>query len=149
MRSVEGDPRTLLLTFTPVTALVGTGDSARIRPDKLAQEDDNRLQAIMIEVDNETPQNTLDGTSLRRYADVTLVCQARTKAKARALALAVKLNGTDPGTGLAGYTGTVNSTLYSIFLEDEPTSFTPVEEGSDEAYYYVHSNYNVTWAEAA
>lgn len=147
--SVEADLRTLLLTFSPVTALVGTGDSARIRPDKLAQGDDDTLQAIIIEVDDERPQNTLEGTSLRRYADVTVRCQARTKAQARAVALAVKLNGTDPGTGLAGYTGTLSGTVYDAWLEDEQTSFSPVEEGSDEAYYYVFSNYVMTWAEAA
>lgn len=147
--SVEADLRTLLLTFNTVTTLVGTGDAARIRPDKLDQSDDDSLQAIIIEVDDERPQNTLAGTSLRRYADVTLRCQARTKAQARAVAAAVKLNGTDPGTGLAGYTGTVNGTLYSIYLEDEQTSMSPVEEGSDEAYYDVYSNYVVTWAEAA
>lgn len=147
--SVEADLRTLLLTFDALTALVGTGDSARIRPDKLAQGDDDKLQAIIIEVDDEQPQNTLEGTSLRRYADVTIRCQARTKAQARAVALAVKLNGTDPGTGLAGYVGTVNSTVYDAWLEDEQTSYSPVEEGSDEAYYYVFSNYQITWAEAA
>ena len=147
--SVEGDLRTLLLTFTPVTALVGTGDSARIRPDKLAQGDDDSLQSIIIEVDSEQPQNMLDGTSLRRYADVTLVCQARTKAQARALALAIKLNGTDPGTGLAGYGGTVNSVRYDAWLDDEQTSYASVDEESDEAYYYVFSNYKITWAEAA
>ena len=147
--AVEADLRTLLLTLNAVTALVGTGDSARIRPDKLAQGDDDSLQAIIIEVDDERPQNDLSGTSLRRYADVTIRCQARTKAQARAVALAVKLNGTDPGTGLAGYTGTVSGTLYSIYLEDEQTSMSPVEEGSDEAYYNLFSNYVVTWAEAA
>ena len=147
--SVEGDLRTLLLTFTPVTALVGTGNSARIRPDKLAQMDDDRLQSIIIEVDSEEPQNMLDGTSLRRYADVTLVCQASTKAEARALALAVKLNGTAPGTGLAGYGGTVNSVRYDAWLDDEQTSYASVDEESDEAYYYVFSNYKITWAEAA
>ena len=147
--AVEADLRTLLLTFTPVTALVGTGDSARIRPDKLAQGDDDTEEAIIIEVDDERPLNDLAGKSLRRYADVTIRCRARTKARARALAVAVKLNGTDPGTGLGGYTGTVNCTLYSIYLDDEQTSMSPVEDGSDEAYYDVFSNYVITWAEAA
>ncbi|KKK62026.1 hypothetical protein LCGC14_3008430 [marine sediment metagenome] len=147
--SVEVDLRTLLLTLSTVTALVGTGDDARIRPDKLDQDDDDSQPAIIVEVDDERPQNDLTGTSLRRYADVTLRCQARTKAQARAVAVAVKLNGTDPGTGLAGYGGTVSSTVYSIYLEDDQTSMSPVEEGSDEAYYYVFSNYVVTWAEAA
>ncbi len=146
--SVEADLRTLLLTLSAVTTLVGTGDDARIRPDKLAQDDDDTKQAIIVEVDDERPQTDLTGTSLRRYADVTLRCQARTKAQARAVAVAVKLNGTDPGTGLAGYSGTVSGTVYSIYLDDEQTSMSPVEEGSDEAYYYVFSNYVVTWAEA-
>ena len=91
----------------------------------------------------------LAGTSLRRYADVTFRCQARTKAQARALALALKLNGTDPGTGLAGYGGTVNSTRYDAWLEDEQTSLVPADDGSDKAYYIVFSNYVITWAESA
>ena len=145
--SVEADLRTYLLTLGTVTALVGTGDSARIRPDRLQQGDDETQPAIIVEVDNEKPLNTLDGKGGRRYADVTLRCRAQTKAEARSLAEAIRVNGTDPGTGLAGYRGTISGTIYDAVLDDDQTSFGPAAEGSDQGYYDVFSNYVISWAE--
>lgn len=145
--SVEADLRTYLLTLGTVTALVGTGASARIRPDRLQQSDDEKQPAIIIEVDDEVPLNTLDGKGGRRYADVTLRCRARQKQQSRALSEAVRLNGTDPGTGLAGYSGTMGSGTYDAWLDDEQTSFTPDLEGGDQGYYEVFSNYKITFAE--
>jgi hypothetical protein len=145
--SVEADLRTFLLTLNTVTALVGTGDAARIRPDVLWEEDDKTEEAIIIEVDNEDILTTIDGKGGRRMADVTLRCRARTKAEARALSEAVRVNGADPGTGMAGMVETINGTVYDAWLEDEQLSATPVAEGSDQFYYDVFSNYRVTWLE--
>lgn len=145
--SVEADLRTLLLTFGTVTALVGTGDAARIRPDRLQETDDNTQPAIIIEVDNERPLNDIGGIGGRRYVEVTLRCRARTKAVARSLAEAVRVNGTNPGTGLAGYCGTVAGKVYDAYLDDEQTAFTPAEEGSDQGWYDIFSNYVVTFSE--
>jgi hypothetical protein len=127
--------------------MVGTGDAARIRPDVLSQKDDKTKPAIIIEVDNERPTNTIEGTGGRRYADLTLRCRARTKAEARSLSEAVRVNGTDPGTGMAGMKQTINGTVYDAWLEDEQLSATPVAEGSDQFYYDVFSNYRLTWLE--
>lgn len=145
--SVEADLRTFLLTLGTVTSKVGEGDAARIRPDVLAQGDDETKPAIIIEVDSERPTNTLRGTGGRIYADVTLRCRAREKEDARALAEAVRVNGANPGTGMAGMTQTINGTVYDAVLEDKQTSKTPVAEGSDEFYYDVFCNYTVTWLE--
>jgi len=145
--SLEGDLRTLLLTFNAVTAYTGTGNAARIRPDRLEQDDDKDEEAIIIEVDNHRPLNTLEGTGGRRYVDVTLRCRARTKANARALANAVKLNGANPGTGLAGYNGTVSGTVYDAVLDDEQEAFVPADDGSQEGWFEVYSNYVVTHLE--
>jgi len=146
--TVEADLRTLLLSFgSAITDKVGTGNAARIRPDRLHEEDDDTQAAIIVEVDNERPLNTLDGKGGRRYADVTLRCRARTKAAARALAESVRTKDTDPGTGLAGYNGTVSGTEYDAVLDDEQTSFSPAADGSDQGWYDVFSNYVVTWAE--
>ncbi len=145
--SVEDDLRTFLLTLGTVTSKVGTGDDARIRPDVLWEDDDDTQEAIVIEIDNEDPTNCLNGKGGRRYADVTLRCRARTKAKARALSKAVRVNGTNPGTGMAGMTQTINGTVYDAVLEDEQTIATPVSEGSDQYFWDVFSNYKVTWME--
>ena len=145
--SVEGDLRTFLLTLDAVTSKVGEGDAARIRPDVLAQGDDETEPAIIIEIDNEDIANTLEGKGGRRWADVTLRCRARTKVEARALSEAVRVNGENPGTGMAGMKQTINGTIYDAVLEDEQTSETPVAEGSDAFYYDVFANYKVTWLE--
>jgi len=139
--SVEADLRVYLLTLDTVTALVGTGDAARIRPDRLQQSDNPLQPAIFIEVDNEDKLNNLDGKGGMIYTAVTIRCRARTKAVARTLAEAVRVNGTDPGTGLAGRTGAMNETTYGAVLEDMQTSFTSAAEGSDQGWYDVFCNY--------
>lgn len=145
--SIEQDLRTLLLTFSAVTAYTGTGASARIRPDKLHQSDDETAAHVIIEVDSENPLNTLDGLGGRVYARVTLRSRSRVKSTARALAEAIRTNGTDPGTGLAGYNGTVNSHTLDAVLDGMQTSFTQDDDGSDNGYYDVFSTYICTWAE--
>ena len=145
--SVEADLRTYLLTLGTVTALVGTSDSARIRPDRLQQSDDPLEPAIIVEVDDEDHKNDLDGKGGLVYSAITLRCRARTKAVARSLAEAVRVNGTDPGTGLAARTGAMNGTTYGAVLEDEQTSFAAQAEGSDEGWYDVFCNYVLSCAE--
>ena len=108
--TVAGDLRTLLLTFSAVTDLVGTGDTARIRPERLHQDDDDTEEAIIVQVDNIEHLNDLTGKGGRIFAYVTLVCRASTQALAEALAEAVRTNDTDPGTGLAGYTTRTSGT---------------------------------------
>lgn len=145
MATVEANLRTLLLTFSGVTSQVGTGDAARIRPDRLHQDED--LPGVIIEVDGEDPLNDLAGVGGRVYAAVNIKCRAATKAVARALAESIRSNDTDPGTGLAGYSGTPDSDLIDGVLEGMTTSFTPAGEGSDQGYYDVDCSYNVTYAE--
>lgn len=145
--SIEADIRTLLLTFNAVTALVGTSYSARIRPYRLQQDDDETSEHIVIEVDNVDHLNTLDGLGGRVYADVTLRCIAPTLTRANALAEAVRVNGTNPGTGMAGYTGTVNGHTFDSVLENETANFVPSDDARDEGYYSVLCSYTVTVAE--
>lgn len=147
--SIEADLRTLLLTFDAVTALTGTGSSARIRPYHIHTDDDITAEHITIDVDTIRHLNDIDGTSQRIYADVTLRCCAATRTKANALAEAVRVNGTDPGTGLAGYTGTVNGHVFDAVLEDETTAWEPYSDGSDRGHHVVYQTYTVTMAETA
>lgn len=150
MATVEDNLRTLLLAFSGVTALTGAGDAARIRPDRLHQDDTIPAVGggVIIEVDNEVPENSLDGLGGLVYADVNIVCRARQKAIARTLAEAIRTNDTDPGTGLAGYTGTpVGGSQIDAVLEDTSTVFIPEAEGSDEGWYDVFCSYTVSFAE--
>ena len=145
--SVEADIRTVLLSCSAVTALVGTGAASRIRPDKLEQDDNEMVECVILEVDNEDHLNTLDGLGGRVMANVTVRCHAPTRTRARALAEAVRVNGANPGTGLAGYSGTVNGHVFDAVLEDEQVAYSPAGEGSDRGYYDVFANYLCTWLE--
>jgi len=133
-----------LKSLTAVTAIIGTGNAARIRPDRLDQGE--TLPAILMQVD-ETPQNDLDGLGGLVYADVTLTCRANTKTAARALAEAIRLNGTNPGTGLAGYHGTVASVTFDATLESTITAFTSKADGSEAGWYDAIATYIVSHAE--
>jgi hypothetical protein len=146
--TIEADLRTALLSFSAVTALVGTSYSARIRPYRLQQDDAGTSEHIIIEVDSVEHLNTLDGLGGRVYADVTLRCIAPTLARANTLAEAVRTNNTNPGTGLAGYSGTVNGHQFDAVLMDESVNFVLSDDGRDEGYYSVLAGYNVTIEES-
>ncbi len=143
--ALEGDIRTALLTLSAVTALVGTGAAARIRPYKLEQSDDWTAASIVVEVDNRDHLNDLSGTSARAMVDVNLSCRAMTRSAANALAAAVRLNGTDPGTGLHGYDGAA----FSSWLEDDTASILHFDDGSDRDWQTVEMSFKMTHAEVA
>lgn len=143
--SLEGDIRTALLSMSAVTALVGTGSSARIRPYMLDDRDDKTEEHIIVEVDTQRPQNDITGTGGLTYADVNISCRAITPTQARALAVAVKRNGTDPGTGLAGYGG--SATDFHAVLETETTGRALWGDGSQRAWYTVEQSYTMSFAE--
>lgn len=147
MAEIEESLRTYLLTLTALTGIsgIGTGDTARIRPDRLHETDDDI--GVIIEVDNENKLNDLTGRGGRVMADVNLVCRARTKKVSRSIAEAIRLNGTDPGTGLAGYTGAAGSQTIDAWLEDMQTSFTKDFDGSDQGFYDTNCSYVITFTE--
>jgi hypothetical protein len=127
--SLEADIRTALAAMTAVTAIVGTGNSARIRTDRLHEGDE--LPAVLVEVDTEEKVNDLSGKGGASFCGVTVTCLALMRETARALAEAVRVNGTNPGTGLAGYSGSA----FHCTLESITTGFVPLEDGSDEGWY--------------
>ena len=143
--SLEGDIRTALLNMSAVTALVGTGSAARIRPYMLDDRDDKTEEHVIIEVDSQSPQNDLTGTGGLTYAEVNISCRAITPTQARALAVAVKRNGTDPGTGLAGYGG--SGTSFDAVLEDEVSGRTLWNDGSQRAWHTVEQTYVMSFTE--
>jgi hypothetical protein len=145
--SLEGDIRTALLNMSAVTALVGTGSAARIRPYMLDDRDDKKLQHVIVEVDTQRPQNCLLGTGGLTYADVNISCRAMTPTLAEALAVAVKRNGTSPGTGLAGYGSPGGGQAFDAVLEDETAGRTLWGDGSQRAWYTVEQSYVMSFTE--
>ena len=143
--SIEGDLRTALLDMSAVTDLVGTGDSARIRPYRLHESDDRTEEHIVIEVDSEDRENDLTGKAGLVLASVNISCRAMTRTLANALAEAVRVNGTNPGTGLAGYTG--SGTAFDSWLEDETPSMTRWDDASDRVWHTVEQSYMVQYTE--
>lgn len=143
MLRLEEEIRTALLTMSAVTALVGTGADAHIRPDVPDAKDPRDGELILVEVDNEPSENTLDGCSGWVQSDVTLVCRAPTKEKARALAEAVCDNGTSPGTGMAGYSDgqSWSSVLVNRSTEVGPAGVRP------PTWYDVYLSFVVSYAE--
>lgn len=129
---LEEDIRTALVAMPAVTAIVGSGANARIRPDRF-HEEDGTLPAILVEVDHEDPLTDLTGRGGRRQGVVTITCRASTRAAARALAEAVRNNGTSPGTGLDGYGG--SETAFDSWCVGQTTAFVPKSDGSDHGYY--------------
>jgi len=144
-QELEESLRTLLKTFDAVTALVGGATAPRIRPDRLDESD--TLPAIIIEVDDEEQLNDLSGTGGLVRAPVNLVCRAATKAAARLLARAVRTNNTDPGTGLAGYSGAAGEQTIHAVLDDETPSYTPAGDGRDDGHYDVNLDFTIMFNE--
>lgn len=143
--AIETDLRTVLLTYTALTALVGT----RIYPDVLPQQSDDEdqsetLPAVVIDVMNETPQNSLDGGDGMVVANIGVRCFALKKSVARQVAEAVRVNGTQPGTGLASHTEYAGGGFDAIH---ETTEFDvhPVGNGADDVFYEVSGIYQVTF----
>lgn len=141
--SLEGDIRTALLAMNSVTALVGTGDSARIRPYRLQQSDDSTSEHIIVEVDTRRPQNDLLGKGGLTYADVVISCRAQTRTLANALKEAVKFNGANPGTGLAGY----GSSSFHAVLMSEVATRVPYDDGSDNFWHSVELDFTMSYTE--
>jgi len=144
--SIEGDLRTALLTLGAVTALTGSNaTTARIRPYKLDRQDDRTEEHIIIEVDAAPRENDLTGTAGLVAASVTISCRAMTRTAANALAEAVRLNGTDPGTGLAGWGG--SATAFDAWLEDSAPTTLLWEDASEKKWNVVDMRFIVQYSE--
>lgn len=135
----------MLLTYSALTALVGT----RIYPDVLPQQSDEEdqsetLPAVVIDVMDETPQNSLDGGDGMVVSNIGVRCFALTKALARQVAEAVRVNGTDPGTGLASHTDYASGGFDAIHTTTE-FDVHPLDNGGDDVFYEVSGIYQVTF----
>ncbi len=147
--SIEDSIRAQLLTKTAVTAIVGTSTAARIRPYKLWQKDNIATgSAILFRVNRETPQNDLTHTGGLVEADVSIISCAQELADARALHEAVRLNGTNPGTGLAGDEWSLlGIDVQSCCLVYADPDFQFYRDDSDEGFYLMDAHYTLLYGE--
>ena len=100
------------------------------------------VPAVMFEIDHENRDNDLEGRGGLVVAEANVICRANTKAEARRLAEAVRANGTDPGTGLAGYTGT-----FDAVLDDIQLAAVPKGDGSNAHWYDANMSFTLLWKE--
>jgi hypothetical protein len=152
MPCIEQALCTLLKTFGAVTAIVGTGADARIRPFRLDQGDidDNGgvRDSIVIRPVHEDHLNDLSGVGGLVKSRIQVIAISEVPINARTLAEAVRVNGTDPGTGLAGYDGAPDSvTIQSAMLDAKDFAEAPYDDDSDRSFFAVISNYIVEYNE--
>lgn len=134
--NIEKELRSVLLAMSAVTDLV----VARIWDEWFRTED---VPSIVYEFDSETQENDLGGLGGLVIGDVNIICRADTRAASRALALAVRLNGTSPGTGLAGY----SSTKFDAWLDAQAAAAVPKGEGSNAYWYDTNMGFVLKWYE--
>lgn len=134
----------LLLTKSAVTALVGT----RLRFDQLSEKD--ILPALVIDVQSEENESDLSGAGGLITAVVELRAIAATKKTAADIAEAIRTNGTDPGTGLQGYTGpAVDADIRAAWLDGRDFEFVESGDGKDSGYHVCKSTYRIQFVESA
>ena len=144
--SLEGDIRTALLAMNAVTAYTGSGaTTARIRPYKLDPTDNPKEEHIIIEVDSKNDENWLEGKSGLPLCEVNISCRAMTRALANALAEAVRVNGTDPGTGLAGYGG--SGTEFHSWLVSRTETTVRWDDKSERKWHSVEMDFRMQYSE--
>lgn len=134
-----------LKSMSAVTTLVGSGNDARIYSWLSQKRTIPAKGVIVVELDTTEHMNDLLGQGGLEYHDVNILVRAPEIAEANALAEAIRVNGTDPGTGLAGYSDTPIDVLIDATLVSTigPTPVTR-EDGSANAYWDVNMAFTVS-----
>lgn len=140
MRRIESDIRTALLAMPAVTALVGAGESARIRTDDPDEADSLDTEMVVVEVDGEDRQPHLGGNSAFVTASVNVICRAPTRKRSRLLADAVL------GTNAIGLVNFSGGGL-KLTLESVTPSVVYREDGTQRGLFDVNLMFAATWAE--
>lgn len=141
--TIEEAIRAKLLTMSAVTAITST-----IRADELMQSDVKPGEAaILISVDNIHYENTLDGKCNMAEARITVSSVSGKRSQARALGEAIRTNGTNPGTGLAGCTVTTGDLPFQLMLMDDSIGYVANGDGSDSGLHSMDSEYFATFNE--
>ncbi len=131
-----------LKAMSAVTDLVGTGNDARIaawlKQDVTIPENGT----IIVELDSTDHKNDLLGQGGLEYHDINILARAPTASAASVLAEAIRVNGTDPGTGLAGFSDTPLTTLVDATLIDTTGPIVAVrDDGSTLPYFDINMTF--------
>jgi hypothetical protein len=138
--TIQEAVRAWLLTRTAVTAITST-----IRVDALDQRDKPDVTAcILMTVDRKEydTQNT-DGKSDLVQATMMISAISGGRDSSEALAEAIRINGTDPGTGLMGSRVRSGGLNFDAMLESQDFGYIQNIDGSDSGLFSVDSQYTV------
>lgn len=145
---VETALRTLILSLDAFAALKPT---PTIRPHYIPSKDfppGTGARAVIIASHEETHQNDLEGRGGAVSAKVTVDAVSEDFDDAWLIAETMRLNGTDPGTGLAGFAGVVGDmTIQRISVDITRKSRHPYDDASDEGYFIVTRELTVEFEE--
>lgn len=146
---------TLIRSLSAVQAI---STSIPVRTCKLAQTDDLTTlpSAVIVAPMDEEHENDLTGRGGGvTWTGMIQVCAQKFR-DARLLMEAIRTNGTNPGTGLAGYAGSVSVTVggstgtfafQMISLDKLQFSVVYREDGSDEAVYLIEAGVSAVYQE--
>lgn len=114
-----------------------------VRTDRAMQKD--TLPFVIIGFDRETPYTSFEGTGglVNSFARIR-VC-ASSRESTRAIAEIIRTNNANPGTGLAGYTGTplAGVTFAAAMHDHDEFDFVFFMDESDEGYYVQDCIYQI------
>ena len=147
--SLEHALRTLI---TGLSAFAAITPAPAVRPYKLSQADfkaGTSPLGVIISSQEEEHQVSLEGLGGGVSAKASVYAVAETFEAAWSLAETIRLNGTNPGTGLAGFKGTVAGLAIQMISVDKTTKgFIAYEDGGDEGYYSVARHLTVDFTES-
>lgn len=126
------DLRAALLSLPAVTAIVGSGASARVWN---GWDRAHSSPCLIMDLDDAEEQNDLTGTGSGVIGEGTLTCRADTRDGADALRSAVKAD-------LAGYSG-----AFELVIDTTTFSETPKGDGSTAHWYDHILSFTAIWTE--
>jgi hypothetical protein len=140
-----------LLDMSAVTGIIGTGDDAALYD--WLKEDVKVPVTGLIVVENDSltdPSTDLSGRGGLDYYDINILVRGPKQSVVAALARAIRQNGTDPGTGLEGYSAAPIDTLIKAHLTGTvgPTHATR-EDGSANPDWDINLSFTVSQQEVA
>ena len=134
--------RTLLLAFSEVTSLV----EDRIRPHAADSEDTDR-DLILLHLPDGDKDLLLDGKAGAFNADLVIQARSTNKARAAAIAAAIRTQNTDPSSGLDGYSGPAGT---GEIIEASAVQISEFESDDDDAddngFYYAETTFSIWYA---
>ncbi|MDE2426782.1 MAG: hypothetical protein KGO96_12845 [Elusimicrobia bacterium] len=130
-----------------LAAVQATWPSIPVRVMKLAQDD--ALPAIIVGPHEEMHENDLSGRGGAVEWKGLIRVTSKVFADVRLITEAIRNNGTSPGTGLAGYSGTMDGwSVQRVSVEKSTFDFIWYEDATDEGDFVMDTEIEVAFAEA-